>query len=171
MEKTTHLYTDAVTFGRFRIVHNGHVDLVVKMLEHADTAHVFLSTGKGNNDLDARVALFEHLLRLRGVDLHRVFLCAAPNPWVAVSAMMGFAGRCTRCCPVIVLGEDQDTLLQQLMDDFNLGGIHNPRSTSSSAIRELLDHGNTETVRINEYDGNAEATRMAIALRAQELAR
>ena len=31
MEKTSHLYTDAVTFGRFNIVHNGHVDLVVKM--------------------------------------------------------------------------------------------------------------------------------------------
>jgi len=167
MEKTTHLYTDAVTFGRFRIVHHGHCDLVVKMLEHADTAHVFLSTGKGNNDLDARVALFEHLLRLRGVDLHRVFLCAAPNPWVAVSAI---AEGCPKP-PVIVLGEDQNTLLQQLMDDFDLGGIHNPRRTSSSAIRTLLDHGNTETVRVNEYGGNAEATRMAIALRAQELAR
>jgi glycerol-3-phosphate cytidylyltransferase-like family protein len=170
MEKTSHPYTDAVTFGRFRIVHHGHCDLVVKMLEHADTAHVFLSTGKGNNDLDARVALFEHLLRLRGVDLHRVFLCAAPNPWVAVSAIMESVVD-PRHRPVIVLGEDQDTLLQQLMDDFHLGGIHNPRRTSSSAIRELLDHGNTETVRINEYDGNAEATRMAIALRAQELAR
>jgi cytidyltransferase-like protein len=171
MEKTTHLHTDAVTFGRFNIIHLGHCDLVVKMLEHADTAHVFLSTGKGNNDLDARVALFEHLLRLRGVDLHRVFLCAAPNPWVAVSAIMGSASWSPGHRPVIVLGEDQNTLLQQLMEDFGLGGIPNPRRTSSSAIRELLDHGNTETVRINEYDGNAEATRMAIALRAQELAR
>jgi glycerol-3-phosphate cytidylyltransferase-like family protein len=170
MEKTTHRYTDAVTFGRFNISHLGHCDLVVKMLEHADTAHVFLSTGKGNNDLDDRVALFEHLLRLRGVDLHRVFLCAAPNPWVAVSATME-SGVDPRAWLVIVLGDDQDTLLEQLMDDFHLGGIHNPRRTSSSAIRELLDHGNTETVRINEYDGNADATRMAIALRAQELAR
>ena len=170
MEKTTHLYTDAVTFGRFNIIHLGHCDLVVKMLEHADTAHVFLSTGKGNNDLDARVALFEHLLRLRGVDLHRVFLCAAPNPWVAVTAIMKSVVD-PRDRPVIVLGEDQDTLLQQLMEDFGLGGIHNPRRTSSSAIRELLDHGNTEKVRINEYDGDSKATRMAIALRAQELAR
>jgi nicotinamide mononucleotide adenylyltransferase len=167
MEKTTHLYTDAVTFGRFNIVHLGHVDLAIKMLEHADTAHMFLSTGRENVCLEARTEMFRHLLTLRGVDLSRVRLRSALNPWVAVQKVVYEATE----KPVIVLGEDQNTLLEQLMDDFHLGGIVNRRRTSSTALRELLDHGNTETVRINEYDGNAEATRMAIALRAQELTR
>ena len=167
MEKTTHLYTDAVSLGRLNIPHHGHVDLVVKMLEHADTAHMFLSTGRENVCLEARTEMFRHLLTLRGVDLSRVRLRSALNPWIAVQTVVNEATE----KPVIVLGDDQNTLLEQLMDDFHLGGIVNHRRTSSSALRELLDHGNTETVRINEYDGNAEATRMAIALRAQELAR
>ena len=66
------IYKTAVTFARMNIVHYGHVELVQKMLEQAEVANVYLSSGKKNTDWNLRVLMLRHLLRESGVDLGRV---------------------------------------------------------------------------------------------------
>lgn len=158
--------TTAFTFGRFNILHPGHVELVQKMLSVADNARVYISTGKLNNDWDTRVLLFRHLLRAAEVDLRRVKLLKASNPWEAVEDALTVDFN-----PVVVLGHDQAELLWKLSDDFDLACALNQRSTSSTAVRHLLDRGEVDLVRREVYRNDTFATRLAEILRNEELTR
>ena len=139
MKKPT--YKTAVTFGRLNIPHYGHVELVQKMLEQAEVANVYLSSGKKNTDWNLRVLMLRHLLREVGVDLRRVNILKASNPFEAVENVMG-----TDNDAVVVLGEDQSELLVKLCADYDLGGRVNPRSGSSTQVRHLLDHGSVSSL-------------------------
>jgi glycerol-3-phosphate cytidylyltransferase-like family protein len=163
MKKKQRIYKNAVTFGRLNIPHYGHVELVQKMLEQADVANVYLSTGKKNADWDTRVLMLRHLLREEGVDLNRVNTLKASNPFSAVEDVMD-----TDNDAVVVLGEDQYELANKLCADYNLGGQLNRRSGSSTQVRELLDHGDFDIVE-KIYRGDNYAARLAAILRKDEL--
>ena len=163
MKKKQRIYKNAVTFGRLNIPHYGHVELVQKMLEQADVANVYLSTGKKNADWDTRVLMLRHLLREEGVDLSRVNTLKASNPFSAVEDVMD-----TDNDAVVVLGEDQYELANKLCADYNLGGQLNRRSGSSTQVRELLDHGDFDIVE-KIYRGDNYAARLAAILRKDEL--
>jgi glycerol-3-phosphate cytidylyltransferase-like family protein len=157
------IYKNAVCFGRMNIPHFGHAELVQKMLEVADVANVYLSTGKKNADWDTRVLMLRHLLREEGVDLSRVNTLKASNPFSAVEDVMD-----TDNDAVVVLGEDQYELANKLCADYNLGGQLHRRSGSSTQVRELLDHGDFDIVE-KIYRGDTYAVRLAAILRKDEL--
>ena len=163
MKKKQRIYKNAVTFGRLNIPHYGHVELVQKMLEQADVANIYLSTGKKNADWDTRVLMLRHLLREGGVDLRRVNILKASNPFSAVEDVMD-----TDNDAVVVLGEDQSKLLAKLCEDYHLGGQMNRRTGSSTQVRHLLDHGDLDTVQ-KVYRNDIYAVRLATILRKDEL--
>ena len=157
------LYATAVTFARCNIPHYGHVELVQKMLEQAEVAHVYLSTGGRNTDWEVRVLTLRHLLRKSGVDLGRVETLKARSPFEAVEGTLE-----QETDIVIVLGEDQAVLCRKLCETYGLGGDLNRRTGSSTQIRHLLDHNEREAV--NRVDRNdAYAVRLATVLRKEEL--
>jgi hypothetical protein len=163
MRKKKQVYKNAVTFGRMNLPHYGHVELVQKMLEQADVANVYLSSGKKNTDWNLRVLMLRHLLREVGVDLRRVNILKASNPFEAVENVMS-----TDNDVVVVLGEDQSELLVKLCSDYHLGGQVNRRSGSSTQVRHLLDHGAIDNVKYI-YRDDAYAVRLATILRREEL--
>ena len=162
MKKKQRIYKNAVTFGRLNIPHYGHVELVQKMLEQADVANVYLSSGKKNTDWDLRVLMLRHLLREQGVDLRRVNILKASNPFSAVEDIM-----VTDNDAVVVLGEDQYELANKLCADYHLGGQLNRRSASSTQVRHLLDHGDWNIV-TKIYRNDNYAVRLAAMLRREE---
>ena len=158
------IYKTAVTFGRCNIPHYGHVELVEKMLEQADIAHVYLSTGKKNTNWDLRVLTLRHLLRERGVDLKRVKTLKASGPFQAVESTLESDDDA-----VVVLGEDQSALCEKLCATYNLGGQLNRRTGSSTQVRHLMDHGDFDAVEAL-YRNDPYAFRLATLLRKEELA-
>jgi len=163
MKKKQRIYKNAVTFGRLNIPHYGHVELVQKMLEQANVANVYLSTGKKNADWDTRALMLRHLLREEGVDLRRVNILKASNPFLAVEDVIN-----TDTDAVVVLGEDQYELANKLCANYNLGGQLNRRSGSSTQVRHLLDHGDFDIVK-KVYRNDDYAVRLATILRKEEL--
>ena len=159
------LYRTAVTFGRFNIPHFSHVELVEKMLEQAETAHVYLSVSASNTDWDTRSLLFRHLLRERGVDLSRVELLKSDGPFTAVETTLE-----TDTDLVVVLGEDQSALCERLCATFDLGGQLNRRTGSSTQVRHLLDQGDDKGV-AKVYRNDIYSIRLATILRKEELRR
>lgn len=156
--------TTAVTFGRMNLPHSGHVELVQRMLAHRDIAHVYLSTGRANNCWDTRALLFRHLLRVEGVDLKRVKLLRAANPWKAVE----LSSACGDSHPLLVFGEDQFDLASTLADHFNTRFVLNHRTQSSTAVRDLMNH-NEEEVVLRVYRNNQYSVRLAYLLRKEEI--
>jgi hypothetical protein len=157
------IYKNAVTFARMNIVHFGHCELVQKMLEQAEVANVYLSSSKKNTDWNLRVLMLRHLLREVGVDLRRVNILKASNPFEAVEKIAT-----EDADSVVVLGEDQSELLVKLCSDYDLGGQVNRRSGSSTQVRYLLDHGDVDNVSYI-YRNDAYAVRLATILRREEL--
>ena len=157
------IYSTAVTFGRCNIPHYGHVGLVEKMLEQAETAEVYLSTSSKNTNWDVRVLALRHLLRERGVDLKRVKFLKASGPFQAVESTMGHDND-----PVVVLGEDQSALCEKLCSTYYIGGHLNRRTGSSTQVRHLMDHGDFDAVEAL-YRNDPYAFRLATLLRREEL--
>jgi FAD synthase len=164
--KETITFQISVTFGRFNVPHFGHVELVQKMLDEAKQAFVFLSGSKSNNDFDTRAFLFRHLLRVSEVDLQRVKVLKAANPFEAIETTLKASKDV-----VITLGEDQSKLCEKLCATYCLGGQLNSRSGSSSQIRHLFDRGEFDFIEQCIYRDDAFATRLAVILRKEELAR
>jgi len=163
MKKPT--YKTSVTFGRMNIPHFGHVELVGKMLEQAEVAHIHLSTATSNTDWDTRSLMFRHLLRESGVDLRRVKLWKSTNPFKAAETTLE-----TDPSPIVVLGEDQSALLEKLCATYDLAGRLNRRTGSSTQVRHLLDHGDTAAVK-QLYRNDTYSVRLATILRKEELHR
>jgi cytidyltransferase-like protein len=159
-------YEVAVTFGRFNIGHRGHIELIQKMLEHGDEAHVYVSAGASNNDWDLRVLLLTHLCREAKVDLNRVYFLKASNPFEAVNAAV-------QSSPwqeaVIVLGSDQMEMANKLGEVCDCPVVINRRTNSSTQMRFFLDvEDYIEDLRYL-YNGDEYATCLAKILRKEEL--
>ena len=166
MIKNTQMrYACAATFGRFNLVHTGHVELVEQMLAHADYADVHISAGGKNTEYEMRELLFKVLLRNRNVDLSRVRFYCTPN----VNEALEFS---TKHAPfnevVFVLGSDQTDMLYSLSDVHDVNYVINSRSNSSTNMRYFLDSYDFLEDAIYLYDGCEYATTIAYMLRAEE---
>ena len=161
-------YEVAVTFGRFNIGHRGHIELIRKMLEHGDEAHVYVSSGSANNDWDLRVLLLTHLCREAKVNLNRVYFLKANNPFDAVN----FAVKSTPWNEaVIVLGSDQQEMANKLGDVCDCPVVINRRTNSSTQMRFFLDTEDfIEDLRYL-YNGDEYSTALAKILRKEEIHR
>jgi nicotinamide mononucleotide adenylyltransferase len=159
------LYDTAVTFARCNIPHYGHVELVQRMLEQAQVAEVYLSTGSKNTNWDVRVLTLRHLLREAGVNLHRVKMLEARSPFKAVEMTLE-----READVVVVLGEDQSVLCEKLCSTYNLGGHLNRRTNSSTQVRHLMDHGDIDAVE-RIYRNDQYSISLVTLLRKEELAK
>lgn len=161
-------YFRTVTFGRFNIPHDGHVELVRKMLRHGERALVFLSSAKTNNDIDTRILMFRHLLRRANVDLERVELVKSQNAFAALETATKFAPFSE---VALVLGEDQRKMGERLVEDFDCPLILNERTNSSTQIRFFLDNPDLEDDLERIFDGDRFSVSLAKVLRKEEISR
>jgi hypothetical protein len=79
MKQPRTLYKVATTFIRGNIGHLGHADLVEKMLERAEVAHIHLSGAAHNNTYEVRELLLKVLCRHRDIPMERVKFFRTPN--------------------------------------------------------------------------------------------
>ena len=158
-------YASAVTFMRGNIGHDGHIKLIALMLEYAEVANVYVSTGKLNNDWDLRVLLLKVLCRQHNVDLRRVKFLQGGNPFDAVAETVAAAPFNET---VIVLGSDQMEMAYKLGDVHDCPWIINARTNSSTQMRFFIDAEDFREDLIHLCGGNEYATTLAMILRQEE---
>jgi len=165
MKKQPIRYERTVTFGRFNIGHQGHVQLIQLMLEHGDEAHVYISDGANNNDWALRELTLIHLCRKANVDLNRVYFLKAKSPFEAVA-------NAVESSPwqeaAIVLGSDQQDMARSLGEFYDCPTIINRRSNSSTQMRFFLDAEMFREDLLHLYAGDEFITALAMILRKEE---
>jgi len=130
-------YDLAVTFGRFNLLHVGHIDMFERMVDFAGTCLIGVSTGPDNLPVDQRVAVIEKAMGMNGVVYEHfggVYETAkASNPF----AFFEFVNA-ERV--ILILGEDQVKLAEAakrvLGWDYHLV----KRLCSSTEVRALIDN-------------------------------
>jgi cytidyltransferase-like protein len=174
MEK--HDFTRAVTFGRFNLPHPGHVDLIKRMLEIADTAFVGVSNAKNNNWLELRMEVLDQLCYRAGLDMTRISFFSAANPYDAVSVVTedpvtAVVDPTLVANTAVVLGVDQTKLGERLRDDCGVKFVPNEvRVGSSTVIRYFLEIGEEQIVR-DIYHNDDFIFADILDLRQEELSR
>lgn len=169
MKKATPiLYKRAVTFGRMNIGHGGHVQLIKMMLNYAEVADVYVSTGSANNDWDLRVLLLRHLCRDANIDLRRVKFLKSNNPFDAVQETVNAAEFNEA---VIILGSDQMEMARKLGEVHDCPWIINGRTNSSTQMRFFLDAEDFIQDLRHLYNGDEYSIVLAKLLRKEELLR
>jgi hypothetical protein len=165
MKQTRTLYKVAATFIRGNIGHFGHVDLIEKMLERAEIAHIHLSGASSNNTYEVRELLLKVLCRHRGIPMERVSFRNTPNVNEALKYSIAEApfGEVIFCA-----GEDRADMAFHLADHYDTGYFLNRRLTSSTNMRFFLDDANLFEETLYLYEDNAYATALAYMLRSEE---
>ena len=160
-------YEAAVTQGRFNIPHSGHAKLIKGMLEKAPIVHVVMGKGKENVDKDFRSQMLRAVLRKEGVDLNRVKLVQGSS---AASVLKSLAEKSGKGKVLFMLGEDQQKFLDSVGKSLGVKTDTIPRDSSgssSSAIRRMIDSGDTEGLR-KEFGDNPYLQRLAKVARKVE---
>ncbi len=166
----------AVTFGRFNLPHPGHVDLIKRMLEVADHAHVGVSSSKNNNWTELRIEVLDQLCHHAGLNMERITFFAASNPYEAVhfttdDPLTGLAVPERIANTTVVLGVDQTVLGERLRDDLGVKFVPNEvRVGSSTVIRYFLEIGEEQIVR-EIYHNDEFIFADILDLRQEELSR
>lgn len=130
-------YDLAVTFGRFNLLHVGHVDMFERMADLAPSCLIGVSDGPANLPTDRRVAVIEKMVGANTVTAEH-FGCPyevvkAPNPF----AFFEFV---TAKRVVLVLGEDQEALAKAAKRVFGWDYHLVKRLCSSTEVRSLIDN-------------------------------
>ena len=165
MQTNQMLYKCAATFGRFNLVHGGHVQLVQQMLDHAEYADVHISGGGKNNGYELRELLFRVLLRNANVDLSRVRFYQTANVNEALKLSIKHAPYNE---VVFVLGSDQVDMLYKLSDIHDVNYVINSRTNSSTNMRFFLDQYDFLEDAKYLYGDCEYATTLAYCLRLEE---
>ena len=128
-------YKLALTFGRFNLLHNGHIDLFRQMARDSKDVTIGLSTGPSNLTVRDRSQVINHALHsdpdfttdFGVLPKRQPFELAAEikqyEPWEVV----------------FYLGEDQWELSQAIKRHFGVDVVLIPRITSSSTLRGIID--------------------------------
>ena len=165
MKQTRTLYKVATTFIRGNIGHLGHADLIEKMLERAEVAHVHLSGAAHNNTYEMRELLLKVLCRHRGISMERVKFFRTPN---VNEAMKHSIAEAPFNEVIFCVGEDRADMAFHLADAYDTGYFLNRRLTSSTNMRFFLDDANLFEETLCLYEDNAYAVAIATMLRAEE---
>jgi len=159
-------YKVATTFIRGNIGHFGHVDLVEKMLERAEIAHVHLSGASRNNTYEVRELLLKVLCRHRNIPMERVKFFNTPNVNEAMKHSIAEApfGEVIFC-----VGEDRADMAFHLADFYDTGYFLNRRLTSSTNMRYFIDNSELFDELLYLYEDNRYAVAIASMLRKEEI--
>lgn len=123
----------AATFGRFNLLHNGHIHLFLQMFEQAEEVYIGLSTGPNNLDVLARKAVIEKALADEDIKFQVMPL---RNPYEVFDIANTVHGLDTLC----YFGEDQIKLSRSIEKSFGFECRLNPRIASSTLVRSLIDN-------------------------------
>jgi len=158
-------YKKAITWGRFQIIHPGHIQLVQQCLNYGEYADVHLSGATKNNDFDLRVLMLRHMCKEAGVDLSRVKFLRSKNISEAMKVSVGNAPYNEA---VLVLGSDQTDMGYTFSEMYDTAFVINRRSGSSTMVRHFLDCTNFFEDAVCLYNGDSFAASLALVLRHEE---
>lgn len=135
MNETT--FDIAVTFGRFNLLHVGHLALFDQMADLAPNCLIGVSTGPNNLQFGARKEVIEKAVGANTVTAelcgNPFEVCGAPNPF----AFFDFV---TAKNVVLVLGEDQIKLAEATKKVLGWEFRLVKRLTSSTEVRAIIDN-------------------------------
>ena len=128
-------YKLALTFGRFNLLHNGHIDLFKQMAASAKDVTIGLSTAEANLSIRDRSQVINHALHT-DPDFSADFgVLPKRQPFELAAEIKQYDAWEV----VFYLGEDQWELGKSIEKHFGVDVVFIPRITSSSAIRGIID--------------------------------
>jgi len=158
-------YKLAITFGRFNLLHRGHIDLFKQMGQVAQQVSIGVSTGSKNLPFKQRSEVIKTALES---DFEINEVCYQVNPKHSPFGMLEknvnwfYQPQET----VIYLGHDQYELGRRLSQEYCIDCVTIPRLTSSTTIRSLID--NEEWVMLSK-EVPSSVIHQIVLLREQEL--
>jgi cytidyltransferase-like protein len=130
-------YDLAVTFGRFNLLHIGHIDMFERMANLAGECLIGVSNGPDNLPVDRRIAVIEKAMGINHVVAELMGCCydtaKASNPFA-------FFEFITAKKVILVLGEDQVKLAEAAKRVFGWDYHLVKRLCSSTEVRALIDN-------------------------------
>ena len=124
----------AFTFGRFNLLHRGHIDLFKNMANCSDRILIGVSTGPKNLNYANRRKVIRQALSEDPDFTSDYEIISSRSPFGVLDSVDEDAHN-----TVIYLGQDQFELGQTLTKGFGCSSVCIPRLTSSSTIRYLID--------------------------------
>ena len=124
----------AFTFGRFNLLHRGHLDLFKQMGSAAEEILIGVSNGPKNLSYVSRRKIIKTALRADW-QFNSPFRVETKRSPFGLLEMINHKPEDT----VVYLGQDQFELGQTLTREFGCAAITIPRLTSSTTIRHLID--------------------------------
>ena len=126
----------AITFGRFNLLHFGHLDLFKQMSEVANEILIGVSTASANLSLRDRTQTISHALT-KDPDFDVTFqLSPKRQPFELMAEIKGYDPNDV----VFYLGQDQFELAKAFEKHAGIATVLIPRLTSSSTIRGIIDN-------------------------------
>ena len=151
----------AFTFGRFNLLHRGHLDLFKQMGGSAEEILIGVSSGPKNLSYATRRKVIKDALR-EDWQFDSPFQIETKRSPFGLLELINFNPEDT----VVYLGQDQFELGQTLTREFGCAAITIPRLTSSTTIRHLID---TEQWSLLAREVPQSIINDVITLRQQEL--
>ena len=158
-------YDLAVTFGRFNLLHHGHIDMFERMAELAPSCLIGVSDGPANLPAALRVQVIEKAMGI-GTPVSEHFGC--PYETAKGANPFAFFEYVTAKRVVVVLGEDQEGLGKAAKRVFGWDYVLVKRLCSSTEVRTMID--NEDWDRLTEVVP-ADILPLVANLRGLELAR
>ena len=129
-------FRQAITFGRFNLLHKGHVDLFRQMSESCEDVLIGVSSAPKNLPASQRVEVILTALDSDPeVESFKFQVTAANSPF-DLFRQSTFDGKDI----VAYFGQDQYELGKNLSREFGCSSIVIPRLTSSTVVRSLIDN-------------------------------
>ena len=153
-------FKTAFTFGRFNLLHRGHIDLFKQMHDSAERVLIGVSLGSKNLHYSNRRATIRMALQSDSIFTHFEIVSAA-SPFALLEHITDEPEN-----TVIYLGHDQFELGQTISREYGCATICIPRLTSSTTIRHLID---TEQWSLLAKEVPQSIINKVIDLRQQEL--
>ena len=130
-------YTHAITFGRFNLLHRGHLDLFKQMGEAAREVLIGVSTGSKNLTYKLRSDVIWTAIRNEpGFDFNQYQVFPKKSPFGMLDVLKDVNPEGV----VVYLGHDQFELGKTLSRECGCACVTIPRLTSSTTIRALIDN-------------------------------
>ena len=126
----------AVTFGRFNLLHHGHLDLFTQMGHAATDIAIGISTGEKNLSLRDRTQVITHALSEKEEFTSTYSVTPKRQPFELRAEIKMYDPEEV----VLYLGQDQYELAKAFERHCGLTSVLIPRLTSSTTVRALIDN-------------------------------
>lgn len=125
----------ALTFGRFNLLHNGHIDLFNQMASVAEEVAIGISTGPNNLTFRKRADVIAKYNRIKPFGVY-TGLFPSPQPFDLLKEVpQGLEPERV----VFYVGEDQYKLAKAVERTLGFATRAIPRLTSSTTVRAAID--------------------------------